>query len=196
MVLDNVEIRSTATNAKYINRYIIKGALTELHITDDKDYDVIIKVDTEDCKKLQNHFWCCSFVGRNGYQTPSFYCYLDKKHTLLSRVLLPAKSGDKVIFLNNDNTDYRKENLHIVKKKQSIIRDETDKEIPTGIFKKIQKEKGNVTGYLVCYFENNNKKTKYFGVRKYKKLSVALEKAIEFKKNMLKKEGIILAEVI
>lgn len=188
--MDNIEIRSTATNAKYLNRYIEKENYTELHITNDEDYDIVIKIDKEDSVKLQNYFWCSSMVGREGYQTPSFYCYINKKHVLLSRIILSVETGEKVIFLDGDNTNYRRNNLHIVKKKQSFIRNNPDKELPTGIFKKAQKEKGNITGYLVCYFEKNKKKTKYFGIRKYKELSTALEKAIEFKEKMLKKEGI------
>lgn len=185
-----MDVLSKATNAKYINRYIDKNGYTELHITNLKDYDIVLKLDNEDVNKIKKYFWCCSMVGREGYETPCIYCYIKKVHTLLTRILLDVKKEQKVIFKNGDNLDFRKENLHIVNPKESFIRNNNNKKLPTGIFERVQKN-GNNTGYIVCYFDNNIKKVKYFGIRKYQTLENCLKMAIQFKKDSLVLENVL-----
>lgn len=190
-----IVIQSKATNAKFINQYIERDGYTELKITDQIHTCYSIKIDDDDVDNCIKHFWCCNYVGRKGFEAPSVYCYVNREKLFLSRMILKEKKKCKIVFINRNNLDFRKENLYVsVSGKSQIKTSRLNSSIPAGIFEKRQSS-GMLTGYLVSFFEESHKKgMKYFGIKKYGSTELALLNAIAFKTKTLKQEGVLQSE--
>lgn len=184
-------VTGKAHNTKYINGYIIKNDYCELHITNLKEIDYIIKLDKEDFNKCIYYFWCICFVGRQENKKPIIYYTQHKIKYYLSKFLLQIdNNNNRVIFKNRNCLDYRKENLYLVKQNENFLYDigkenKKGENLPNGITLNIN-SLGNKTGYFVHFNNNGEKVALYFGIKKYKTLENCFNEALKMKENLIK----------
>jgi len=182
MLFDKI-IEGKAHNTKYKNGYIITDDICEMHIFN-KDKDVIVLFNKIDLNFFLNYFWCAFDVGRIGSKQIHIYTNINRIHYKLGRLLLNVNNSNlKVEHKDRNSLNFCRNNIYIVNKnsKKNKIPSKTEY---FGI-SKVKQNTGKDTGYIVYYYDENNKKTyKYFGIKKYKTLDKAKEKAIEFRSNV------------
>ena len=76
-------------------------------------------VDAEDFEELSKHNWYASYspkIGKYYVQRHATLADGEKKSVRMHRYLTGASSSDKVIHLNDDTLDNRKENLRVTRR--------------------------------------------------------------------------------
>ena len=157
---------------KYNNIYIKRGDYSELHITDGRNVDYIVIIDTCMIGKMIGHFWTISFVGKDGYKKPAIFSCLNRtKKIRLNRYELGLaednKDVRKIIFINRDPFDYRACNLKAVAKDDHTELRDRNKHNILGMNNIHElKYKGNLVAYQVIYKIDGKAHSKSFSISK------------------------------
>lgn len=185
----NFVIYPKSYNGTYINGYIKKDGYYELHIMKRKNpkHDYIVLFDEEEVEKVKEHFWCCTKTGREQSSIAVYtYCkgHNGHKKQYLKNMLYGKQigKGEKLITENRNQLDFRRKNL-LVDTRKGISRRKTSLRGvygDNGIYPR--KYEGNVIGYS---FADNQKKSHYFGIRKYGTLEKCYEECKKYREAMM-----------
>ena len=173
-----------SVKTRYSNIYEDSGDYCTLHITDHEEHDIKIKVDKEDVDRLKEYFWGYGLVGNKHYaQRCQIRATVNRETIYLARFIM--NTDNKVVIINRDQFDYRKNNLYVVTRDGIELRDRNKhNEVGMNNITKAHR-KGVVVGYIVSYKTGDKKKQKLFSTRQFNTLDIALEKARNFRDELL-----------
>jgi len=171
---------------KYINKYIIGEGGSELHITDNRDIDYTIIIDTEQVYRMIKYLWRLTFVGKEGYKKPQVYAYIDRQHKLyLNRFILNNYNVNKILFINRDPYDFREKNL-VIYNRGNIEGRDRDRHNMLGMSNIRELFYNNtLVSYQVLYIDGDKHRSKSFNVSKLGGRENALKLAKQFRDSQL-----------
>lgn len=178
------------SGTKYQNRYVIKGRECELHITDGKDNDFIILVDSSEVERMKDYYWAYCMSGHKNYKRPQIFALTSKTTRLyLHRYITGDTTSSKILFANRNPHDFRKKNLVPYNGDNQYRNCNKRNEKGMNNIRKIVR-KNRIVSYQVTFHSDGKQHTKVFNIEKLGGKQIALKAAKLFRDKHTKKGNI------
>lgn len=168
------------TTRLYKNEYIMNSEYGILKIFGGK-YSAEIKFSKSDFPTLSKVGWGLMSVGKEGYKILIPYTVVNKKSLAMGKYLMGIDNvpNMRVEHKNCDNLDYQRDNIYVIHKSDFKKKPPRNSTNIKGVYELRQKN-GNITGFVVEYKIDGQRKHKYFSKIKYGNLDNALNEAAKF----------------